>query len=109
APAVDDQLPDPQEGERDERAQRAQPEDRDGVATVGLVHELEEGRDVPECLQPLRPGGWLAVGPGEQALRARADTVRDEAGRRGRHDLNFSKGRCVNITACKITSFGAVS
>jgi len=44
-------------------AQRAERQDRDGVAAVGLVHELEERRHVPEGLQPLRPGRGVAVGP----------------------------------------------
>jgi len=41
----------------------AERQDRDGVAAVGLVHELEERRHVPEGLQPLRPVGALPSGP----------------------------------------------
>src|SRR5207302_2597999 len=72
---VDDQLPDPQHRQRYERADRAQGEDGYGVAAMGLVDELQEGRDILQGLEPLGPARRLAVRAAARAPGARNDTV----------------------------------
>src|SRR5204862_549710 len=51
---VDDQLADPQDGQRDERPDDPERQDRHGVPAVRLVDELEQGRDVLEGLAVVR-------------------------------------------------------
>jgi hypothetical protein len=97
--AVDDELADPQHRERNQRADGAQGENRRRVAAVRLEHELQQGWDVLQGLEPLGPARRLAVGAAARAPGTGHDTVRGETGRRRRHNLNFSTGRCVNITA----------
>jgi hypothetical protein len=89
--AVDDELADPQDGERHEGPQGPQREDGDRVAAVRLIHQPQERRHVSQRLQPLSPGGRLPVSLGQEAPRRGEHPVRDESWRRG-HTLNFLRG-----------------